>query len=32
MLAPATEPSPATADAPVPKKPPEVQPLERDDE
>ncbi|MEB2346652.1 MAG: hypothetical protein OZ948_18145 [Deltaproteobacteria bacterium] len=32
MLAPATEPSPATADAPVPKKPPEVEPLQRDDE
>jgi len=32
MLAPAIDPSPASADAPVPKKPPEVQPLERDDE
>jgi hypothetical protein len=32
MLEPATDPSPASADAPVPKKPPEVAPLERDDE
>lgn len=32
MLAPATTPSPATLDAPVPKKAPEVQPLERDDD
>src|SRR5690606_4950060 len=32
MLAPATTPSAASAGAPVPKKPPEVQPLERDDE
>jgi hypothetical protein len=32
MLAPATDPSPASADAPVPKKPPEIDPLERDDE
>lgn len=33
MMAPATEPSPASADAPVPKQQaPEVAPLERDDE
>lgn len=32
MMEPATEPSAASADAPVPKRPPEVQPLERDDE
>jgi hypothetical protein len=32
MLAPAVEPSPATAEAPVPQKPPEVEPLDRDDE
>jgi hypothetical protein len=32
MLAPAIEPSPATAEAPVPQKPPEIEPLERDDE
>lgn len=32
MLAPATDPSPASADAPVAKGAPEVQPLERDDD
>ena len=31
MLVPDVTPSPATANAPVPAKPPEVEPLERDD-